>query len=1271
MNTFIKRHLVSTTTRYISVLFSTVLSVNSLAANNTAEKTEQQVQQSKQSEQQTVPLCSPSPCKSAKGFTVEIISRGEKVSSAANVPNDRRVEIALEHDVSTETPANQQGKALVQGDFLVRMPLGGIFWATEDPAITEPRLSITAPQAIKFDGSNSYSARFNYYTNYQAFIERLELVIYKGSDVDLVTPLYSSELKRAQGELDSHGEFSWQVAPSALPNMIAGDSLRYVLRAYDALGNMDETQSKQLQLVTPQAYDNGSYLNQNADQSFNQGLDQGSSQSATQSSHQSTNSSVNAGAGGSNGAMNNIALAGFGANQLLKQNIPITGSRVRIFGQDIPDGYSIEINGKNTPIDLQRKFASEHLLPIGQHVFNLTLSGEKGTITKPLQVDVTGKYMFLAALADITISDNQVSGNIEPLSSDDRYDDDLLIEGRLAFYLKGKIQGKYLVTAHADTQERELSRLFNGFLDKDPVDVFRRLDPDRYYPVYGDDSTTTRDVDSQGRFYVRVDWDKSLALWGNYNTGMTDTEYSQYNRSLYGAMVNWRSTESNAYGQAKGQVKGFLSEAQTALGHSEFLGTGGSLYYLKHTDVLPGSDKLAIEVRNPDTGLTLDRIELTRDADYQLDELQGRIILSRPLLSFTRDSNTSIIRDQPLDGNQLLLLVDYEYLPDGFSADHLTLGGRAKHWFNDHIALGVSYVDENRVGNDYQLGGIDLTLQAGQGSYIKIEHSDTKNSQAPIFYSDNGGLTFNQSNLSLDDAENTEDSGDALSIEARANLKALGYTEQELTAAAWHKNTAAGFSIARRDLNEEITEQGIEVSGQYSQTGHYSARFTLQASGNNQREQARAFIQQNLAASGNISAEIKQVKEQQNNVEQNGLLAAIGYRQRLSPSFELYGIAQGTLDADKHYKNNDLITLGGKYLLADRSNIGAEYATGHRGDTAALDIDYQLNSNHSLYSRYSWSTDTTSPLLSSTNSNGLTFGHRSSISDKLNVYNETQTIDSKNENGFVHVFGLNYLLGQGWNLGASLQHGELTLEAGEVARDAATISAGFRDKDLQWLTKLEYRKDRGAEQRTQWLTTNRLTYLVNDSWRLAAKYNFSDTEDAIDPAADAKFTEASVGFAYRPYDNNRWNVLGKYTYLYDLRGLAQTNFGTDQKSNIVTLEGTYRYNPKWEFAAKVGRRTGELRAGRGLGEFFKSTVNFTALQTRYHIAHQWDGLLEYRRLNVAEDDSTRQGWLVGIDRHIGEHFKVGVGYNFTDFSDDLKLTDYTYQGWFINLLGKY
>ena len=61
---------------------------------------------------------------------------------------------------------------------------------------------------------------------------------------------------------------------------------------------------------------------------------------------------------------------------------------------------------------------------------------------------------------------------------------------------------------------------------KDPRRIFRQLDPNRYYPVYGDDSTTTTDVDSQGAFYARVDWDQSAALWCNFNTGLTGTEFA-------------------------------------------------------------------------------------------------------------------------------------------------------------------------------------------------------------------------------------------------------------------------------------------------------------------------------------------------------------------------------------------------------------------------------------------------------------------------------------------------------------------------------------------------------------------------------------------------------------------------------------------------------------------------------------------------------------------------------------------------------------------------
>ena len=36
---------------------------------------------------------------------------------------------------------------------------------------------------------------------------------------------------------------------------------------------------------------------------------------------------------------------------------------------------------------------------------------------------------------------------------------------------------------------------------------------------------------------------------------------------------------------------------------------------------------------------------------------------------------------------------------------------------------------------------------------------------------------------------------------------------------------------------------------------------------------------------------------------------------------------------------------------------------------------------------------------------------------------------------------------------------------------------------------------------------------------------------------------------------------------------------------------------------------------------------------------------------------------------MGENFKLGAGYNFTDFSDDLTDLSYDNRGWFLNLTG--
>lgn len=1198
--------------------------------------------------------CGTDGCASDEGVLFKIRTRGEQrpvthatseQSDSGALQPDRRVTVEAERVESKWNYDLQPGQALAIGKWSTDLPGGGVIWATEDPNLGQPQFNVSAPSLVPFDGGRiAKPVRFYAYNNYPAFIQRAEVLIYRASDADLVEPLAKVELP-----VGAVSDVQWDGALPAGFEARAGDELVYLVRAYAADGSFDETYPRRMQLVTPEEAERGNQvLRQSVERSSGLAL------SAEEAEQRSLVEGV------------------FGENSLRQQNIPIYGSRIRIQGRDIPEGYSVLINGQSHPVDLQRKLVAEYLVPVGRHGFDIQLrgAGQEATNSR-LDIDVSGKYMFAVAIADLTASGGNVSGSIEPLAGDDRYDDSFLLEGRLAFYLKGKIKGKYLITAQADTQEREVSELFRGFWDADPQDVFRRLDPDAYYPVYGDDSTTYRDVDTQGRFYVRVDWDKSQALWGNYNTGITGTEYGQYSRSLYGGALSWRSRRSTDLGEAGSQLKVFGSEAQTAPGHSEFLGTGGSLYYLKHTDVLPGSDRVVLEVRDGTTGRVERRIDLARGADYEIDEFQGRVLLTRPLSQITRENLPTLTRDTPLDGFAQVLLIDYEYIPNGFDADEVTAGFRGKHWFGDHVAVGATWIDENRAGDDYSLKGVDLTLQAGRGTYLKLEQSRTEATSAPIFFSDNGGLSFTQLNSAVGARE-----GDARAVEARANFKELGWSELDWSAGAWWRDVDAGFSIGRFDTGADVQEHGAEVLGQFAPNVNVRARYSRAERGAEALTQAQVAGEWRINDHDSLAAELRRVDEERLAGDAVGTLAALQYKHRFGSSLDVYGTAQFTVDDDGgQYADNDALTLGAKYLFGDLSSVGAEVTSGDRGDSAQVNAEYRLSPEHTLYGGYTYSTDRSDydPLFNDRRNTGWTLGQRWRLSNQVNLFNESQFLKAPNESGLAHTFGMDFYPGVGWTLGFTLQNANLDRGTGNVDRDAVSVSAGRTSNDTQWQSKLEWRRDRGAEQRDQWVTTNNFTHKLNESFRIAARFNYSKTTDDLSSAAGAKFIEGNFGFAWRPFDSGKWALLGKYTYLYDVSSLPQIGDNVafyDQRSQVLSLEGIYKPNTDWEFAGKLMRREGEVRFGRLAGQWADSGATFGAGQARYAFADKWHALGEYRWLGV-EDGGDRQGVLLGIDRDLGKNLRLGVGYNFTEFSDDLTDFDYDHKGWFVNLVGWY
>ena len=62
-------------------------------------------------------------------------------------------------------------------------------------------------------------------------------------------------------------------------------------------------------------------------------------------------------------------------------------------------------------------------------------------------------------------------------------------------------------------------------------------------------------------------------------------------------------------------------------------------------------------------------------------------------------------------------------------------------------------------------------------------------------------------------------------------------------------------------------------------------------------------------------------------------------------------------------------------------------------------------------------------------------------------------------------------------------------------------------------------------------------------------------------------------------------------------------------------------------------------------------------------------MAEVRMLDLPDISQRRRGALIAIYRRLGGNLKAGVGYNFTDFSDDLTDLRYNHKGVFLNLVG--
>ena len=86
-------------------------------------------------------------------------------------------------------------------------------------------------------------------------MQRYELYVYRAADADLIEPIATLPLK-----VGNVANSEWDGKLPAKYPFRQGDELVYVLRAYDAQGNFDETFPNRFQLVKPEEFERGARL---------------------------------------------------------------------------------------------------------------------------------------------------------------------------------------------------------------------------------------------------------------------------------------------------------------------------------------------------------------------------------------------------------------------------------------------------------------------------------------------------------------------------------------------------------------------------------------------------------------------------------------------------------------------------------------------------------------------------------------------------------------------------------------------------------------------------------------------------------------------------------------------------------------------------------------------------------------------------------------------------------------------------------------------------
>ena len=729
--------------------------------------------------------------------------------------------------------------------------------------------------------------------------------------------------------------------------------------------------------------------------------------------------------------------------------------------------------------------------------------------------------------------------------------------------------------------------------------LFRDIQPDEFYPVYGDSSTKGFDAQSSGKLYIRVDKDHSYALYGDFTTYAADGSESlgRYGRALTGGQIHGEDEKYSA--------TAFVSRtnATRIVQEKRANGTSG-VYQLGVSDIRPQSEIVEIIIRDRNNpGRVISAVQQTRFTDYTLDGFTYGLLFRRPIPSFDED------------GNPIFIRVTYERETGG--PDFTVSGVAGQYKIGNRLQVGAGVVQDDDPSKKMNMRSVNGALRLSDDTVLVAEYAQT---DTPEF----GTAGASRFELRKDGAN----------FQARAftGTAALGFNNPEsaltrgrsesgvqLSAKIGARTQVSAEAIRTRDNQSGAKTQGVQVGVDHAFTNDIRGGIGIRNASGDASANFGGAGQDNLSFTsiyGRLNARVGAKTNAFTRYEQQlgggNRSLSIGADYQIAPQTRLYAI---------HEFFDSPLSL---YALGDTQR---RYGT-------RLGVETAYMRGGTLFSEYR-------------------------LAGGVDGRTAQAAIGLRNQWKLGRGIGVSTSLENTRNLNGGLNNTGTANLGGDNGTAASIGFESLGSDKLKWTTRLEGRdgqsKTLTATAGAAYQASRDLTMLGRAAYAKSSAGGFTNSGIGGGVAAvggfDQKQTRVQFGLAYRPVKSDRFVALLKYE-LRDGDDPSGIGVRLQRRQNIVSADANYLVSQSLQarlhYAFKNSRdntdglltsSSAHLLSGR-LSKDISRRLNLSLLGSTL-----WNG------------DSRQVAYGIEAGYGLTDNLLLSLGYNFSelrnrDFADE-------------------